>query len=184
MSLARSLLLLCLPVALAGCNSYSQASESGDAKLLETVKTFQSVERQVKSGISPARYPYLIAEANTAIDQLPADTPPRVVELLKGSTDAYTLAYKYWRCEQEPAGTEQAECRDGELNKVMAQFPRIKRNITRRLVLRPNPPEYLSASITPTNMLQLLIMQAELNRVDAHLILTGGKFDGVYAGTS
>jgi hypothetical protein len=30
-------------------------------------------------------------------------------------------------------------------------------------------------------MMQLLLMQAELNRVDAHLILTGGKFDGIYS---
>jgi hypothetical protein len=40
---------------------------------------------------------------------------------------------------------------------------------------------HISSVISTQNMLQLLLMQAELNRVDAHLILTGGNFDEIYS---
>jgi hypothetical protein len=155
-----------------------------DSKFSGTMKIFQQVEQRVKTGASPSSYPALVSQANVAIAQLPEDTPPRVVKLLEGSAMAYMLAFNYWRCDQKPTVERQAACRDNELEKVIAHFPRIKRNITRRLVVRPNPPAYISSSIATENMLQLLLMQAELNRVDAHLILTGGKFDGVYSGTS
>ncbi|QZZ22458.1 hypothetical protein J5X98_08845 [Leptothermofonsia sichuanensis E412] len=183
MSTPRSLLLLlCLPLAAVAAFSYAPPRSGAiEAEFIESIQMFKRVEQQVKSGVSPSRYPYLVAEVNIAIDRLPAHTPPRVIELLQSSSTAYTLAFKYWRCAQEPTRTLQATCQDGELEKVVAEFPRIRRNINRRLILRPNPPLYFSSSITNENMLQLLLMQAELNRVDAHLILTGGKFDGVYS---
>ncbi len=180
-SIGRTFLLLSVPLTLIAGSYFFRAAKATDSKPIETVKTFQRIEQRVRSGVSLAYYPHLVAEVNEAIAQLPADTPPRVVELLQGSSTAYTLAFRYWQCDQQPTGSSQSECRDSQLEKVMTQFPLIKRNITRRLELRPNPPIYLSSSITSINMLQLLLMQAELNRVDAHLILTGGKYDGVYS---
>jgi hypothetical protein len=176
------LLLLCIPIAAVAAFSYSpRKSGAIDAEFIESIQAFKQVERQAKSGLSPSRYPYLVAHVNTAIDRLPEHTPPRVIELLQSSSTAYTLAFRYWKCDQEPARDLQATCRDSELEKVVAEFPRIRRNINQRLMLRPNPPSYLSSAITTENMMQLLLMQAELNRVDAHLILTGGKFDGIYS---
>ncbi|WP_421654804.1 hypothetical protein [Leptothermofonsia sp. ETS-13] len=181
MSIGRTFLLLSVPLTLIAGSYFFHTAKATGSKPIETIKTFQRVEQTVRSGVSPAHYPHLVAEVNEAIAQLPADTPPRVIELLQGSSTAYALAFKYWKCDQQPTGSSQSECRDRKLEKVITQFPLIKRNITRRLELRTNPPTYLSSSITTINMLQLLLMQAELNRVDAHLILTGGKYDGVYS---
>ena len=176
----KRLFLSLLLLTVTACHSASSQPRTAEKDLAEVITLFQQAEQRFKSGAPQQAYPALVTELNAAIAQLPDNTPPRVIELLQGSSSAYTSAYRYWRCEEKPAGNIQADCRDRELEKVIARFPRIKRNITNRLLLRQNPPAYLSSSITTINMLQLLLMQAELNRVDAHLILTGGRFDGIY----
>jgi hypothetical protein len=173
-------LLPLLVLALTACSDVAPQPKPLQKDLDQVIGSFQQAEQQFKSGAPQQAYPALVTELNGAIAQLPSDTPPRVVELLQGSTSAYTSAYRFWQCDAQPAGNVQSNCRDRELEKVIARFPRIKRNITNRLLLRQNPPTYLSSSITTLNMVQLLLMQAELNRVDAHLILTGGRFDEIY----
>ncbi|MGA7935685.1 MAG: hypothetical protein WCA35_19195 [Kovacikia sp.] len=146
------------------------------------IQTFQQVERKVKSSsVNQKTYPPLLVEVDTAVTQIPTDAPPRVIELLNGSVVAYRLALLYWQCDQKSPGRKQAACRDRQLEKVISRFPYIRRNITHRLILRPNPPTYISSVISTRNLLQLLLMQAELNRVDAHLILNKGDFGGVYS---
>ncbi|UBF23927.1 hypothetical protein K9N68_19475 [Kovacikia minuta CCNUW1] len=176
----RFLLSLAL-LAIAGCNNLSAQQQPPDPKMNQVIQTFQQVEQTVKTSQGDQKkYLALVVEVSTAVTQIPNDTPPRVTELLNASVVAYKLAWRYKQCDQKSLGKDQAICRDQHLEKVISKFPYIKRNITQRLVQRTNPPKYISSVISTTNMLQLLLMQAELNRVDAHLILTGGSFDGVY----
>jgi hypothetical protein len=177
----RQLLTLSLLSLLLGCSQSPTQAVSPKQQQDRVISTFQQVERQVQQGTDPQQYPILVVQVNEAIARLPEDTPPRVTQLLEGSASAYTLAYRYWQCDQKKAGAERAVCQDSELEKIVTRFPHIKRNITNRLVIRPNPPAYLSESITTQNMVRLLLMQASLNRVDAHLILTGGDFEEVYS---
>ncbi len=177
---SKKLLPFLLLFVLSACNSIAPQSKSDQKKQYQVMASFKQAERQFKSGAPQQVYPFLVTELNAAIAELPTNTPPRVIDLLKGSTSAYTSAYRYWRCDDRPPGDDRATCRDRELEKVIVRFPYIKRNITTRLLTRQNPPIYISSSITTQNVLQLLLMQAELNRVDAHLILTGGSYDGVY----
>jgi hypothetical protein len=178
----RSLLLSLALLGLTACSNPESQTEPPEPKMSEVIQTFKQVEQKVKDrSINQKNYSVLIVNVDIATTQIPTDTPPRVVNLLNGSVEAYKLALRYWQCEQESPGTHQATCRDNELEKVMAKFPYIRRNITQRLILRPNPPLHISSVISTQNMLQLLLMQAELNRVDAHLILTGGNFDEIYS---
>jgi hypothetical protein len=178
----RSLLLSLALLSLTACSNLKSQAESPEPKMSAVIQTFKQVEQKVKvRSIDQKTYSALVVSVDTATTQIPTDAPPRVATLLNNSVGAYKLALRYWQCEQKSPGTHQATCRDNELEKVMEKFPYIKRNITQRLILRPNPPLHISSVISTRNMLQLLLMQAELNRVDAHLILTGGDFGGVYS---
>ncbi len=138
------------------------------------IDAFRRAEQITKTkSISQKNYSLVLVEVNSAVAQIPAEAPPRVVELLSGSAKAYKLAFRYWQCDQKAPGSSQASCRDDQLEEAIASFPHIRRNITRRLIIRPNPPAHISSVISKKNVVQLLLMQAELNRVDAHLILTG-----------
>ncbi len=175
-----------LPIVLLGltaCSGLPGQSSATEAALDGVIRTFKRAEFKSKSGLARNDFPLLLTEVRQALVQLPADTPPRVAELLQSAGGAYGLAFTYWQCDLQPVGVEQANCRDSELEKILTRFPRIKRNITQRLITRPNPPQHLSEVVSTVAMVRLLLMQAELNRVDAHLILTGGRFDNVYSST-
>lgn len=181
MSIHRFILFPFALLVLAACSSSHSQTQSLTAKTNGVIQTFKRVERTFKVGADPTRYSALVADVDGAIAYLPEDTPPRVTELLKGSVDAYRLFLRYSQCDSQDPGSAQATCRDAQLEQIITKFPLIRRNITRRLMVRPNPPVHLSSVISQSNVLQLLLMQAELNRVDAHLILTGGRFDQIYS---
>ena len=134
----------------------------------------QEIETQSKAdgGITINKLIPLVDHVDRSVKQLPNDTNPKVIKLLQGSADAYNLAVDYWRCDQELSlSPAKYQCKDAVLQDITAQFPLLKKNLDHQLAEQKNPPPHLSLLFKNSQMFTLLLMQAEVNRIDAQTIL-------------
>ncbi|MEQ9671640.1 hypothetical protein [Coleofasciculus sp. G2-EDA-02] len=157
---------------LTSCNT--QQSQPPNPKLIAVIEVMQEIETQSKAdgGININKLIPLVEHVDRSVKQLPNDTNPKVIKLLQGSAEAYNLAIDYWRCDQESSlSTANYQCKDAVLQDITTQFPLLKKNLDHQLAEQKNPPPHISLLFENSQMFTLLLLQAEVNRIDAQTIL-------------
>ncbi|WP_139240432.1 hypothetical protein [Geitlerinema sp. PCC 9228] len=165
-ALARTVpILVAAAVALVGCrSSFSQE----DPNVKAAMEAVQNLETYVDSDDSLENYPDMVADARSALHQIPEAAAPEVKALLQDSLYAYKMALAYQGCDFETEDLWRWRCRGNLLRLTSERFPVVEEYVDKHK--NPNNGSSQSFRLDKTQFIEFLWQVAADKRAEAQEI--------------
>ncbi len=158
-------MFLAATVALVGCRS---SMSQQDFKVKTAMTALQELETYVNANASLEDYPEKLADARSALHQIPDATAPEVKALLQDSVYAYKMALAYQGCDFETEDLWRWRCRGNLLRLTAERFPEVEDYVDEHK--NPNHGSSQSFQLDKTKFVEFLWQVAANKRAEAQEI--------------